>query len=520
MFLNIITVLGIIFLNGGVISCSDRILDDINRDASHPLSVEAKYILADVITSTAFYNTGGDMNTYLAVYVEHEKGVHNQLLRAETRSGEPQLATTFNNKWESLYNTLKDARIALSICSKGGRQADNSITRGIAEVMIAYNSALITDFFGDVPWSEAALIDEAGRPLHMSPKIDRQEEIYENIFTLLDAAIADLQGTDSHAMGSYDLLYGGDNEKWLKFAYGLKARYTMRLLHRAANKAAEYDKILDYISKSFTSTDEQAAFAVYDDNNLNPLFDFQWSRDGLGASESLADKLIERDDPRIRRVFIDADLVQVEDQNAENFLPAPNGEPDERQYYYNTSAFVYSQTAPTLFLSYHELLFLKAEALARKGDPGAKAVLREAVIAGIANSEISVAAAFSSPAASIYLEETTAAITEDEAAEYFDSKVSPLFDLNPLKEVMVQKYLAFFGASGESPEAYNDIRRLRALDEGDFITLANPNNAEGKFPLRCGYGTSDVTTNPAVQAAFGNGQYVYTENVWWAGGTR
>ncbi|MDR1340302.1 MAG: SusD/RagB family nutrient-binding outer membrane lipoprotein [Prevotellaceae bacterium] len=521
VFLNIKTVLGTVFLWAAALSCSDRILDDINTDNSHPKSVEAKYILADVLTSTAFYNVGGDLNTYLSTYVEHETGVHNQLWNAEVRVGEPSLATTFNNKWESLYITLKDARIALAKCSEGGSQEGNDVTKGIAEVMVAYNSALLTDFFGDVPWLEAALINEDGLPLHMTPKIDRQEDIYEGIFNLLDDAIADLQKTDSHAsggIGSYDLLYNGDKAKWVKFAYGLKARYTMRLLHKATNRTDELDNVLDYIDNSFISADEQAAFAIYDANNLNPLFDFQWSRDGLAASESLADKLIERNDPRLRRVFIDADWSQVENETADNYFPAPNGEPEQAQYYYNTSAFVYSQTAPTLFLSYHELLFLKAEALARKGDAGAKAALREAVIAGMANTEINVAAAFSAPTVNGYggLEETTDAIDAAEAADYFDSEVEPLFDANPLKEVMVQKYLAFFGASGESPEAYNDVRRLKALSEGDFIELKNP----GKFPLRCPYGADDTTTNPEVQAAYGDGQYVYTENVWWAGGTR
>ena len=42
----------------------------------------------------------------------------------------------------------------------------------------------------------------------------------------------------------------------------------------------------------------------------------------------------------------------------------------------------------------------------------------------------------------------------------------------------------------------------------------------GKFPLRCPYGNDDTTTNPNIQAAYGDGQYVFTENVWWAGGTR
>jgi hypothetical protein len=515
-----IKILGLLFLTVFISSCSDEILDRINKDDSHPKGVDAKYIIADVITATAFLNVGGDFNTYFSTYVEHEVGVHNQLFRAETRSGEPYLATTFNNKWISLYNALKDARIAIALCSKGGRQEGNDVTKGIAEALAAYNSALITDAFGDAPWSEAALVKENGTPLYVTPKIDKQEDIYKGIMELLDSAIVDLQGNDSHSeTGGYDLLYGGDASKWIKFAYGLKARYTMRLLHRTTDKAGAYDKVLDYVSKSFASAGEQAAFAVYDANNLNPLFDFQWSRSGLGASASLAAKLIERNDPRLRRVFTGYDdndgLVQIFGTADQYYFMAPNGEPEELQDHYNTSTFVYSQTAPTLLLSYHELLFLKAEALARKGDRMAKDVLKEAVVAAIANTEINVTAALSAPDLAGYWMTTTDAVGPDEAAGYFDASVAPLYDADPLSEVMVQKYLAFFGASGESTECYNDIRRLKALGE-TFITLANT----GKFPLRCGYGNSDTTTNPAVQEAYGNGQYVYDEPVWWAGGTR
>ncbi len=46
---------------------------------------------------------------------------------------------------------------------------------------------------------------------------------------------------------------------------------------------------------------------------------------------------------------------------------------------------------------------------------------------------------------------------------------------------MLQKYLAFYGASGESTEAFNDYRRLKALGEEDFIGLANPLNAQNNF---------------------------------------
>lgn len=513
-------------VSASMVSCSEDIMDKINEDVNHSKSVQAKFILADVITSTAFNNIGGDFNTYSSAYVEHEAGTHNQLYRAEHRESEPSAASTFNNVWGTCYSALKNARIIIKQCSAGGSQEGNNVTRGMAEVMAALNSAIISDMFGDAPYSEAALVDANGNPVNMNPKIDKQQDIYTGVMKYLDDAIVDLQpeSKDIHSTGgpgSYDLLYSGNKAKWLKLAYGLKARYTMRLMARSSSVTADMAKVLDYAGKSFTSSNDQAAFSIYDASNLNPLFDFQWSRDGLAASKSMSEKLIERSDPRIRRVFVSPDWVQMTGADDPDFFMAPNGQNEERQYYYNTSAFVFSQTAPTLLMSYHELMFLKAEALCRLNRiPEAQDALKTAVIAGIANTEVNVSAAMNAPTVLGYggLEETTAAVTPEEASDYFDNNVEPLFTANPLKETMIQKYIAFFGASGESTECYSDIRRMKALNE-NFVGLKNPANA-GKFPLRCPYGSDDTTTNPEVKSAYGDGQYVYTEPVWWAGGNK
>ena len=129
-------------------------------------------------------------------------------------------------------------------------------------------------------------------------KIDKQEEIYVSIMASLDKAIEDLNQSDRSPVGTYDYLYNGDAEKWIKFAYGLKARYTMRLINRSTDKQADLNKVLDYVSKSFTSADDEAAYAVYDANNINPFFGYFDSRAGFANSQSLTDKLIERKDPR------------------------------------------------------------------------------------------------------------------------------------------------------------------------------------------------------------------------------
>jgi len=131
-------------------------------------------------------------------------------------------------------------------------------------------------------------------------------------------------------------LYGGNKGKWLKFAYGLKARYTMRPLKRSKNVQTDLQSVIDNANLSFASAGDQAAFGIYDANNLNPTFDFQWSRDGLAASRSLVDKFIERNDPRLRRSFVGADWVQVASvtPGTENYeLMAPNGANQEQQYF-------------------------------------------------------------------------------------------------------------------------------------------------------------------------------------------
>ena len=94
---------------------------------------------------------------------------------------EPSASSTFENTWGNVYTSLKNARVIIGQCQEGKRDEGNLVTRGIAEVMEAYNGALLADIFGDTPYSEASLLDENGSPVNMNPKIDKQEEIYVSI---------------------------------------------------------------------------------------------------------------------------------------------------------------------------------------------------------------------------------------------------------------------------------------------------------------------------------------------------
>ena len=283
----------------------------------------------------------------------------------------------------------------------------------------------------------------------------------------------------------------------------------------STNLAADMAKVVEYTNKSFSSPAEEMVFNVYDGtSNINPLFGFSNARDALGASQSLLTKFKTLNDPRGDQAFMDYNFTQLTLQDALD-QSVPNGAPIQQQYVYPISIAEYATTAPTMLLSYHEVMFLKAEALVRLGqNEEAKTALKSAVVAAFANLERSLKATDDA-----YGVGATIDLSAQVATDYFNTQVLPRFTANPLKETMVQKYLAFYGASGESTEAYNDYRRLKAMNE-NFIVLENPLNASNKFPLRFTYGNSDVAANPSVKDAYGDGNYVYTENVWWAGGTR
>jgi hypothetical protein len=456
-------------------------MDDINKNVNDPTDMASRLIITDAMTGSAFSVTAGDFCFYASLYIEHNAGTWNQFYNADIRTVQPGSSTTYNNSWNAAYANLYALKKVITKCSEGGSEAGNYHTLGIAQILTAYNIAMLTDMMGDVPWTEAA---QPG--VIFTPKLDSQEEIYNDVIGLLDQAIANLEKTTIYpSLGAQDLIYGGNATLWKKFAYGLKARYTMRLSHRSP----AYANVITYANQSFASASEQAQFNYNGTTSKSPFYMIFTDRDYYGASQSLHDKLTARSDPRDAVFFIPY-------PGTGSLVFAPNGTANQVQGFYGISG-ISTITAPTYLMSYHELEFLKAEAYARLNNlPAAQTALEKGITAAF--------------------QKVNVGLTATEAEDYFDDYVLSRFNASPLAEVMVQKYIAFF--EEEATEAYCDYRRLKAMGN-NVITLANPLNAT-RFPLRLTYGSEDVTTNINVREAYGDGTYIYTENVWWAGGTR
>ena len=456
-------------------SCSDDIMDEINKDLNNSENAESKLLLPSVIVETAFGTASTDIAWYSSVYVEHSAGTFGQLQTADNRTGCRE-ASLFNNSWNSVYSNLMVLKDITTKCSPSGTEPKNFITLGISQVLTAYNLAVLTDMWGQVPWSQA--LQGAG---NYQPKYDKQQEIYNNIFAMLDSAIVNFGKTNSVNIAKYDLIYGGDKAKWKKAAWGLKARYYLRLSNRVP---AYLDNALACIPNSFASAADAFMFNKYEATAIgeNAWYQFYYDRSYLAVGKNLLDLMEARNDTnRIAAYFLT-------DANGA-FTGAPNGNanPGQASGEYSLSALTDGgQTAATPLMTYHELKFIEAEAKFKKSDATYQATLKSAVEASFTYQGVSG------------------------GTTYFTDNVVPRLTAgNELKEIITQKYIAFY--EFEAIEAYNDYRRT------GFPVMTNPNNSNPNlgFVNRFPYPTSEVTSNSANIPNIN----IFSSKVWWAGGT-
>jgi len=450
------------------VACSEKVMDDINKDRNNAANMPSSNMLPDVELRSAFETTGTDIAWYATVYIEHDAGTWAQSYEADQRLSQ-QSASLFNNNWNNLYSVMLACNTIITQTDPTtGSEPTNFWARGIAQVLLAYNLAVTTDMWGQVPYTEAL----QGAKV-MQPKYDSQQSIYTAINALLNDAVVNL-GKTTLTVPAYDYIYAGNQNKWIKAAHSLKARYALRLTNVDNNASAA---ALAEIPSGFASAADALVFNKFTTaaTGQNPWYQFSIDRSHLSASTTLYNYMADRNDPRIAVYFTKIGGV---------YAPAPSGAATQTQGgVYSVSAVTAAasgMTAPIPLMSYHELKFIEAEAKFRTGDATWKASLQAAV-----------EASFTYAGATI--------------GTYFADQVTPrLTTGNELKEILMQKYIAFY--EYEAIESYNDYRRT------GIPTMHNPNNATAGFVNRFPYALSETSSNSANVPSIN----VFTDKVWWA----
>lgn len=312
-------------------------------------------LLAPAITSVVSANMSRSqrINNELMQVTINMGDTDGKIFRYEVRSAE---ADYLWNAWYIELTNFKDIY-------KGAEDNNNSSYKAVSLIMQAYVYSLLTDTYGDVPFSESNMAKEG----NYRPKFDKQEEIYPQLFKMLEDANTLLKETsnDKNAITSAsDPLFAGDRLKWRKFGNSLYLRLLLRVSGKASNaQIAKIREVIDIKASSYPvmeNNDDSAILrwtgtAPYV-SPFNAVRNGDWYGPKLGSF--FVDALNAWSDPRIQRW---ATLYNGEYQGIESGYAVGNA-PNPK-----SSFLVSLKTDPLLgnIMNYSELQFIFAEAAAK-----------------------------------------------------------------------------------------------------------------------------------------------------------
>ncbi|HLG38503.1 MAG TPA: SusD/RagB family nutrient-binding outer membrane lipoprotein, partial [Chitinophagaceae bacterium] len=165
-----------------------------------------------------------------------------------------------------LYNlqTIINYNEGGSSAANGNGSKNNQIA--VARILKAYYYLLMTDKWGDIPYSESLKGSEA-----YSPKYDKQQDIYTSLFKELTEAVAQINESEAKVVG--DVLFNGNMAAWKRFANTIRMTMALRLsVKDIAKGKTEYTAAL--AAGVITSNAQNIAYTFIsgDPNNYNPWY--------------------------------------------------------------------------------------------------------------------------------------------------------------------------------------------------------------------------------------------------------
>ena len=476
------------------------------------------------------------------------------------------ISENFTRQMWNLYTQFGNAQYMLDLARKECANGEgNPAMIGVALTLRSWVAQILTDTYGNVPYSKAGQIALQGDAFEYTTPYDNQEDIYVDLLRSMEEAskcfaqAREQLGANADFNPICDFMYNGSVEKWQRFANSLY----LRILMRVANKAQETGGIislgeeygdLDVISKineiynsylsgegdypvmrnlddsarlQFSSKDSALYTSFYSTTSGN------WN--GQAACSTLVDWMLVKDDkdtmyynsadeknpskpwdPRYFRYFtkVFGAPSQVTREEMREFFDnhiSSSGNSTIGRYpkgiYTGTHIGDLKMDPQYALMNYDEILFIFAEAGVRGWIPMSQKNYKE-----------------------IYLEANRQSILQwqvgwEKATDYYTASSPEFknfmdyldneFDYNKaLETVMRQKYVATFWVG---VEGWADYRRT-----GLPILKTNGKAAQnnGILPTRLRYPSTEAFQNAKwyTEAVNGwlNGENNMTTDMWWA----
>lgn len=211
-------------------SCKEDLIEmNINPNGASPESANPNLVLSTVLTEAG--------KTVLNLGYQDIAGVMQHTQKDGWSGSHNSYDWNRSNSWSGYYAILRNNQFVY----ERAVALDQELHQGVTLVIRGMMFGLITDLWGDAPYS-AALKGAEGTPEGTFPEFDMQEDIYRGILDELEMAnqlLSKPQSAYNSSIESADVYFNGDPAKWQKMANSLRLRFYMRLSEKLPDFAKQ-----------------------------------------------------------------------------------------------------------------------------------------------------------------------------------------------------------------------------------------------------------------------------------------
>jgi hypothetical protein len=270
----------------------DEGFDELNTNKVDPTTVNPAYLLNRAIISSS----GGGANlVYELGIVQYIISPNGGVLGGANFNQDNRSAAGSN--WRDFY------RVVLKHTTDVKRMTADDETRSnlynMARIWHSYGAMVLTDTYGDVPYTEAG---QGFLEFNVEPTYNTQQSIYEDVLRELEQATAGLDA--SKPIENTDILYGGNVEKWRRLGNSLMLRAAMRHTKVAPNVAQEY--VAKAVAGGVMQSNDDNAVIYHNPNYTNGIGGTLngGERNNFYLTQPFIDYLQENDDPRLASIAV------------------------------------------------------------------------------------------------------------------------------------------------------------------------------------------------------------------------
>ena len=410
-------------------------------------------------------------------------------------------------QWYVYRNSLKTLAEVIRQTGPEGANPEWTNLHHMAQVMYIIPMHVMTDMYGNVPYSEA----NRGVDGIFFPVYDNQEAIYKDMLAKLETAAAAI-GTGSDQVGGADIMFGGDFTKWKRLANSLMLRLAMRISNVDPGTAQSFAQ--KAIAGGIMESNEDMAYVQmasgpslwFNTNGISrALIPDDWGANSV-MGKTMVDWLKNHNDPRLLiysggigpwegpfNTDYDAQQGMPNGLDAEtiNDFDATVDPTNPFATYSRLNKKMLDLDDPFIFMSYAEAKFLHAEAIVKGWVSGDAAVEYEAgVKGGMQQWDIF---------------DPSLTVSDDEVATYLGANPFDGSEQMIHEQIWAATFLFWY-------ESWSHWRRtgVPALTPTNY-----PGNlTNGQIFRRVQYYTNEIANNPNA-AATGTTPDDFVTRVWW-----